>query len=223
MARSTRLFEIIQLLRQAANPVTAAEIADALEVTPRTVYRDMAALQAMRLPILGEAGIGYVMRKGYDLPPLMFNEDEVEAIVVGLAMLGRTGDKGLERAARSAVAKVFEVLPEDGRRSVPLQVSQWTRIPDLGGRVADLRRAIRDAEEIEIDYLDLEGRHSERAIKPVAMVYYVDSVVLAAWCLLREAFRHFRADRIVAYRRTGATFADAAAALRHAWEQEQSE
>ena len=103
MRRSTRLFEIIQILRSAAQPMTAADLAAALEVSMRTVYRDIAALQAMRTPIKGEAGIGYIMRKGYDLPPLNFDQEEAEALFVGLSMLARTGDSDLQRAAEEAV------------------------------------------------------------------------------------------------------------------------
>ena len=101
MSRSNRMFEIIQLLRSAERPMTAHDLAEALEVVTRTIYRDIAALQAMKVPIEGEAGIGYVMRAGFDLPPLMFTTEEVEAIVVGLALLRRTGDIGLQAAARN--------------------------------------------------------------------------------------------------------------------------
>ena len=113
MSRSSRMFEIIQLLRAADGPLTAEAMAGTLEVTKRTVYRDIAALQAMRVPIDGEAGVGYVMRPGFDLPPLMFTAEEVEAIVVGLALLGRTGDGGLVAAAERAGHKISEVLPGD--------------------------------------------------------------------------------------------------------------
>ena len=105
MSRSDRMFEIIQVLRSAAAPQTAAQLADVLEVTPRTVYRDIATLQSMRVPIEGAAGIGYVMRKGYDLPPLNFDAEETEAITVGLAMIARTGDKSLQKAATRAANK----------------------------------------------------------------------------------------------------------------------
>lgn len=130
MSRSTRLFEIIQLLRRADRPITAREMAEALEVSQRTIYRDIVALQAMRLPIDGEAGVGYLLRAGFDPPPLMFTEDEIEAIVVGLALLGRTRDKGLVRSAGSAAAKIAEVLPEGAQQPAPLRLSRWTRIPD---------------------------------------------------------------------------------------------
>src|ERR1700687_1998827 len=111
MSRSNRMFEIIQLLRSAHGPMTSNELAEPCEVAPRTIYRDIASLQAMRVPIAGEAGIGYVMRAGFDLPPLMFTTEEVEAIVVGLALLQRTGDVGLQGAAETIGAKIAAVLP----------------------------------------------------------------------------------------------------------------
>ncbi|MGA8400013.1 MAG: HTH domain-containing protein, partial [Stellaceae bacterium] len=111
LRRADRLFDILQVLRAAKQPVTAASIADELEVTVRTVYRDIAALQARRIPIEGAAGIGYVLRRGFDLPPLMFTEDEAEAIAVGVRMLARTGDPGLQKAAESVLSKVTLVVP----------------------------------------------------------------------------------------------------------------
>lgn len=220
MPRSTRLFEIIQFLRQAEAPVTAQQIADALEVTKRTIYRDMAALQAMRLPIDGEAGIGYVMRSGFDLPPLMFTRDEVEAIVVGLALLGRTGDPGLERSAGRAAAKMADVLPDDAARVAPLHVSRWNIIPKPTVEASKLRRFIRDHAELRIDYRDLKDQSTSREIKPLALIYYIDAVLLVAWCELRQAFRHFRIDRIENCTATGQHFAAQSAALVKQWEGE---
>lgn len=199
MRRSIRMFEIIQILRRADVPLTAAAIAAELEVTKRTVYRDVAALQAMRVPIEGAAGIGYVMRQGYDLPPLMFTADEVEAVVVGLALLGRTGDVGLARAAASAGGKIAAVLPaggEAGPGQSPLYASTWNAVPAARVDLSLLRRAIRDEEMLRIGYIDGDDRHSARTIKPLAIIYYIDSVVLTAWCGLRRDFRHFRVDRI---------------------------
>jgi len=220
MSRSIRLFEIIQILRHARSPVTAQAIGNALEVTKRTIYRDIAALQAMRLPIDGEAGIGYVMRSGFDLPPLMFTEDELEAIVVGLALLGRTGDRGLERAAQRAASKISDVLPEDASRPVPLHVSRWHRIPNSSVETAALRRFIREEAELKITYLDLKGRRTNRNIRPVALIYYIEVTVLAAWCELRQAFRQFRVDRIKECEPTGNRFAGLSEELREAWERE---
>ncbi len=220
MSRSTRLFEVIQILRRAETPVTAQAMADTLEVAKRTIYRDIAALQAMRVPIDGEAGIGYILRSGFDLPPLMFSQDEIEAIVVGLALLGRTGDRGLERAAESAASKISDVIPEDAQRAVPLHVSLWNPMPQTNVETADLRRHIRDASELKIAYLDLKDRRTNRDIRPVALIYFIEVVILAAWCELRQAFRHFRVDRIEQCRPTGLRFADSARALRTAWETE---
>lgn len=220
MPRSTRLFEIIQFLRHADAPVTAQEIGEALEVTKRTIYRDMAALQAMRLPIEGEAGVGYVMRSGFDLPPLMFTHDEVEAIVVGLALLGRTGDLGLERSASRAAAKISDVLPEAIRRTAPLHVSRWNIIPKPIVEPSTLRRFIREEAELKITYIDLKESRTTRDIKPLALVYYIDSVLLAAWCELRQAFRHFRIDRIEHCAPTGQHFSGVSEKLVKQWEQE---
>jgi predicted DNA-binding transcriptional regulator YafY len=167
MPRSARLFEIIQLLRRA----DAHAIAEVLEVTKRTVYRDMTALQAMRLPIKGEAGIGYVMRSGFDLPPLMFTHDEVEAIVVGLALLGRAGDAGLEQSAKSVVAKISEVLPEGVPHVAPLHVSRWNVIPASTVQPSTLRRYIREDAELHIEYVNQDGQSTCRDIKPLALVY----------------------------------------------------
>ncbi len=223
MSRSVRLFEIIQLLRDAAAPLTASTIAGRLEVTARTVYRDIAALQAMRVPIEGAAGIGYIMRPGFDLPPLMFTSEEVEAIVVGLALLGRTGDASLEAAADGAARKIGAVLPEGRGQELkdrPLYASRWHAIP--GARVEPrlLRRAVREEEKLRLSYADAEGRITERTVLPLAVVYHVESVVLAAWCELRTDFRHFRLDRMAECKPTGERFAGKGPALRARWREQ---
>src|SRR5215470_1593860 len=170
MGRSNRMFEVIQVLRAARKPLTAQALAERLEVTKRTIYRDVAALQAMRIPIEGEAGIGYVMRRGFDLPPLMFDADEVEAIVVGLALLQRTGDRGLQSAAARVSGKIAEVLPEDrGLEDHPLYVSRWGA--DSAARIdlAMVRRAIRQEEKLRIAYEGAAASRTERTVKPVAI------------------------------------------------------
>lgn len=220
MTRSTRFFDIIQILRQAEAPVTAQQIADRLEVTKRTIYRDIASLQASRLPIEGEAGVGYMMRAGFDLPPLMFDPDELEAIAVGLALLGRTGDRGLQSAAERAAFKISEVVPESTDRPVPHHVSKFNRIPTTGIEPEILRRHIRDETELQIDYRDLSDRNTSRTIRPLALIYYIDVVLLAAWCEMRQAFRHFRVDRILRCEATGRRFAGAGDKLRLAWERQ---
>ena len=220
MPRSTRLFEIIQFLRHADGPATAQEIASSLEVTKRTIYREMAALQAMRLPIEGEAGIGYVMRRGFDLPPLMFTNEEVEAIVVGLALIGRTGDLDLERSAKSVTEKISDVLPDDIPRPAALHVSRWNNAAKPQIQASVFRRYIRESAGLRICYVDLQDKRSKRDIKPLALIYHTDTILLAAWCEFREAFRHFRIDRIENCTPNGQSFAGSAEKLASQWETE---
>lgn len=220
MSRSVRLFEIIQLLRNAEAPLTASRIAEHLEVTARTVYRDVAALQAMRVPIEGAAGIGYIMRPGFDLPPLMFTSEEVEAIIVGLALLGRTGDADLEAAADGAARKIGAVLPAERGRELsdrPLYASRWHAIPGSRVEPRALRRAVREEQKLRLSYADVEGRITERTVLPLAVVYHIESVVLAAWCELRADFRHFRLDRMAGCQPTGERFAGRGPRLREQW------
>ena len=215
------MFEIIQTLRRAKAPVTAQGLADDLEVTKRTIYRDIATLQGQRVPIEGEAGIGYILRPGFDLPPLMFSSEEVEAISVGLAMLTRSGDAGLFAAARRVTEKISDVLPENAGsvENSPLFVSGWNAIPSSSVSPERLRHAIRAEQVLHLAYRDEKGRETERAIKPLALIYYVDALVVAAWCELREGFRHFRLDRITSCTETERTFIGQGAALRTAWEE----
>ena len=187
MRRTARLFEIIQLLRSQTKPITAEKLAEMLEVSTRTVYRDIVALQAMRTPIEGEAGIGYVMRRGYDLPPLNFDVEEIEAIVVGLSLLSRTGDSGLLQAAARVSAKIDEVR----NSSNSLHVSDWGADAPPAVDMSLLRQVIRDEQKISIDYCDESNNSTQRTLLPIAIVYYVEVTVLAAWCELRNDFRHF--------------------------------
>lgn len=217
MPRSNRLFEIIQILRAQDAPVTAVALAEKLEVSPRTIYRDIAALQAMRTAIEGEAGVGYLMRGGYDLPPLNFDAEEIEALRVGLAMLTRTGDSGLQRAAMRIHQKVDALhCPADW-----LQVSPWGAPADDPARgcvsKADVRMAIRDARKLRLEYRDEDGVHTERVVRPVAVVYHLENVMVAAWCELRQGFRHFRTDRIYSLEILEDDFAAQASALRSLW------
>ncbi|WP_374656001.1 helix-turn-helix transcriptional regulator [Dongia sp.] len=216
MERSTRLFEIIQLLRGVTAPMTASAIAVALEVTPRTIYRDMAVLQARRVPIEGEAGIGYVMRAGFDLPPLMFSAEEMEAIVVGLSLLGRTGDNALQQAATRVAGKIACVRPE-ATRAATLLASSWHAIPAGPVDPDTIRRAIREEQCLSLTYENAEGLRSARKVRPLALVYYVDSIVLGAWCDLRADFRHFRLDRIQSCAVLEERFTAQAPALHAAW------
>src|SRR4051812_26000503 len=221
MGRSTRMFEVIQVLRGARKPMTALAIAERLEVNKHTIYRDIAALQAMRIPIEGEAGIGYVMRRGFDLPPLMFDADEVEAIVVGLALLRRTGDAGLQMAAASVGTKIAEVLPQETGNTIDLRtlhVSTWgASVPGIDMKA--VRRAIREERKLRLGYLDAGNQPTQRVVRPLALVYYVEVTVLAGWCELRDDFRHFRVDRIASLKLLAERFVGQGNGLRSLWEQ----
>jgi predicted DNA-binding transcriptional regulator YafY len=201
MRRADRLFDIVQILRAATRPVTAGELAARLEVTVRTIYRDVAALQAGRLPIEGAAGVGYVLRRGFDLPPLMFTPDELDAISIGGRLVRRLRDSGLQRAADSVLAKVAGVLPESLRAGIaePLFfVSEGSAVVPEGITLTELRLAIRDHRKIRIGYVDAVGVRTERTVWPLAMAYYVDVTLLGGWCELRGDLRSFRVDRIAA-------------------------
>jgi predicted DNA-binding transcriptional regulator YafY len=199
MRRADRLFDIIRILRAARRPVTAAALADQLEVTPRTVYRDIASLQGRRVPIAGEAGVGYVLRPGFDLPPLMFTAEELEAVALGARLVRRTHDAKLQAAADSVLTKALGALPDALRGQIGeprFYVSDGNTPLAEGIDQAAARRAIRETRKMRIAYVDQHGRQSERVIWPLAMAYYVDATLIGAWCELRNDFRNFRVDRI---------------------------
>ncbi len=216
MRRADRLFEIIQLLRRATRPLTAEAIAARLEVSERTVYRDMAALLAMRVPIAGEAGVGYVMRPGYDLPPLNFDSEELQAIQVGLSLLGRTGDRGLNAAARRVLGKIEAI-----GAAPALRVSDWGVPPPERVDLGDLRAAILEERKLLLVYADGAGRLTERRVRPIAITYFVEVVVMTAWCELRRDFRNFRGDRIQHLTPLDEHFRGEGETLRRAWEASQ--
>jgi predicted DNA-binding transcriptional regulator YafY len=199
MRRADRLFDIIQALRSAQHPVTAAALAERLEVTARTIYRDIAALQGSRVPIEGAPGLGYVLRRGFDLPPLMFTSEEADAIAIGVRLLRRLRDAKLQRAAENVLAKLAVVVPEPLQThlvSAPIYVSDGDAPTVTGVDPAALRDAIHEARKIAIAYIDEQGRRTHRTIRPIAMAYYVDVTLLGAWCELRNDLRNFRVDRI---------------------------
>ena len=220
MRKASRLFEIIQILRLARNPITAAEIAARLEVTVRSIYRDIAALQAMRVPVEGERGIGYILRPGFDLPPLMFSIEETEAIVLALALLDRTGDMELKAAASRVADKIAGAVPPPLRQTLSARaLHAWGSVPRQpeGIDLATVRRAIRDEEKLLIDYRDEYARATERTIRPIALIYYSETANIVAWCELRQAIRNFRAARVEACERTEAYFRGEGDGLRQLW------
>lgn len=200
MRRADRLFQIIQILRRSTNPVTAGGIAGELEVSSRTVYRDVADLIAQRVPIRGEAGFGYVLDDAFDMPPLMLTPDEIEAAVLGAQWVAGRGDPVLANAAQDLLAKITSVVP-DRLRSVIADPTVGTRpakdrVPD-GIDLARAREWIREGRKIRIDYRDERGERTLRVVWPVILGFLDDTRMLAAWCELRQDFRHFRADRIL--------------------------
>ncbi|NVD38140.1 YafY family transcriptional regulator [Ensifer sp. HO-A22] len=220
MRKASRLFEIIQILRLARKPVTAADMAETLEVTPRSIYRDIAALQAMRVPIEGGRGIGYILRPGFDLPPLMFSIEETEAIVLALALLARTGDEELKAAAGRVNQKITGAVPEPLRLAFRSQaLHAWgTVAPSPAGiDLALVRRAIRDERKLGVDYRDELGRATERTIRPIALIYYSETANIVAWCELRQAIRNFRADRVEHCEATDDFFPGEGEGLRDLW------
>jgi predicted DNA-binding transcriptional regulator YafY len=220
MRRADRLFQIIQILRRSTRPVTAASLAAELETSKRSVYRDIAALIGQRVPIRGEAGFGYVLEGGFDLPPLMLTTEEVEAAVLGAQWVAGHGDQALAHAARDLIAKIAACVPD---RLRPLIDDAAARTPPAWNMPADgldvaLARAwARKGHKIRLVYRDKNGELSERTVWPVAIAYFDAARVLVAWCELREDFRDFRIDRTVEAEFLDERFACRPADLRRKW------
>ncbi|MBO9519052.1 MAG: YafY family transcriptional regulator [Porphyrobacter sp.] len=209
MRRTERLFRIIQTLRSAQRPLTGRELADELEVSLRTLYRDIAELIAQRVPVRGEAGLGYVLDRGYDLPPLMLTPDELEAAVLGASWVAARGDPQLAQGARDLVAKLTAVVPEALRPIVldaGLKPMSLARQPMEHIDVAALRHAIRDRVKLAIAYADAQGLVTERVVWPLLIAYLEEVRILVAWCETRQDFRHFRTDRLARITATGSRF-----------------
>src|SRR6516164_1304873 len=200
MRRADRLFQIIQVLRRCRSPLTADAIAAELETSKRSIYRDIAALIGQRVPIRGEAGLGYVLDGGFDLPPLMLTTEEIEAAVLGAQWVAGHGDPSLARAARDVVAKIAATVPESlrplvfdaGARTPP----GW-KIPPDGIDVARARTWIRTGRKIALVYRDSDNRKTDRIIWSVVVGYVEAARMLVGWCELRQDFRSFRVDRII--------------------------
>jgi predicted DNA-binding transcriptional regulator YafY len=200
MARTQRLLDLIQNLRTRKYAVTAATLAEDLGVSVRTVYRDIADLQAQGAPIEGEAGMGYLLKPGFTLPPLMFTIEELEALVLGMAWVGRRPDTALAHAAKNLRAKIQAVLPtalaRDLEATTLLAGARRDQPPVNPTLAIDLRRAIREGRKVEIDYADGSGATTTRVAWPFGLGYFEDVMIVLAWCELRQDLRHFRVDRI---------------------------
>ena len=200
MSRTQRLFDLIQILRRHRYPVSGKQLAEELDVSLRTIYRDIATLQTQGASIEGEPGLGYVLRPGFMLPPLMFSEEEIEALVLGSRWVARRADKSLKQAATNVLAKISAVLPADLRHQLEISgllIGPVKTPKEHGVDEALIRQAIRREHKLQIAYIDVKGDESQRILWPLALGFFEEIHVIVAWCELREDFRHFRTDRIV--------------------------
>lgn len=222
MSRAERLLELMQVLRQHRQPVSGRALAEELGISLRTLYRDIASLQAQGARIEGEAGIGYVLRPGFTLPPLMFTEEEIEALVLGSRWVGERADARLGDAARSALAKIHGVLPPEARHlaeSSALLVGPGGSATPADLPLFQIRSAIRTESKLDIAYRDLQGRESRRVLWPCAVGFFDDCLVMVAWCELRQDFRNFRLDRIADLRILAERYPERRQALLKRWRQ----
>ncbi|VAX06882.1 Transcriptional regulator, DeoR family [hydrothermal vent metagenome] len=208
MRRADRLFQIIQLLSY-ERVTTARQLAEELEVSERTIYRDIQDLSFSGVPIEGEAGVGYRLMKGFHLPPLMFTEEELSALLLGARMVQAWADKGLAKAANQAMRKIEIVIPE---RLKPELAREEIMVPDFNAstevakHLTLLRGAIKQTHKVQYDYTREDGQHSRRIVHPLGLFYWGRVWTLVAWCELRDAFRHFRLDRMQNLRVLNAKF-----------------
>jgi len=220
MSRTERLLDLLQILRRHRSPISGAALASELRVSLRSLYRDISTLRGQGARIEGEPGVGYVLRPGFTLPPLMFSIEELEALVLGSRWVAlRSDDRGLAAAGRDALAKIAAVLPEELRREIEaatlLVGPEAPHIDTVdAGRV---REAIRREHKLTISYRDAGGRGSSRTIWPFALGFFERARVVVAWCETRRGFRHFRLDRVTRLEVTAARYPRARAALLAEW------
>ena len=199
MSRAARLLTLMEALRRRRRPVAGATLAEELGVSLRTLYRDIAALQAQGADIAGEAGLGYVLKPGFTLPPLMLSIEEVEALTLGALWVGERAESDLAKAAEGALAKLAAVMPPDRAELVaaPSSLVGPGRLSAHGdAHLKPIRAAIRGERKLALDYVDAGGAKTRRVVWPMAITYFEASLILVAWCETRQAFRHFRVDRI---------------------------
>lgn len=224
MSRAQRLLDLIQLLRQHRRPVSGAALAEELGVSLRTLYRDIATLIGQGAHIDGEAGVGYVLRPGFMLPPMMFTEEEIEALVLGTRFVAQRTDAPLSKAARSALAKISAVLPDDMKAGVEdsgLMVPKGEAIPAGDAELPTIRLAIRSERKLRITYVDNDGKRTSRTIWPFAVGFFDRLRMVVAWCETRKDFRHFRTDRIAALKITETRYPRRRQALAKEWREKE--
>jgi predicted DNA-binding transcriptional regulator YafY len=220
MSRAQRLLDLIQILRRHRIPVAGTELADELSISLRTLYRDIETLKGQGAHIDGEPGVGFILRPGFMLPPLMFSEDEIEALVLGSRWVADRGDVRLGAAAQNALAKIAAVLPADLRDALDastLLVGPGAPIAAGDAELAAIRQAIRGERKLRITYLDADASETRRTIWPFALGFFDRARVVAAWCELRQGFRHFRTDRIAALAPTETRYPRRRQALLKEW------
>lgn len=206
MSRAKRLLSLVQILRRYRNPVSAQRLADELNVSTRSVYRDVQTLRDQGANIDGEAGLGYLLRPGFLLPPLMFTDDELEAIVLGLRLTHEHADPALGKAAVDVVAKLRAVLPREMKATideVALLAGPQANRPTTTIDLATVRQAMRSNHKARIEYTDEKGAHSQRTIWPLGIGFFERATVIVAWCETRKSFRAFRSDRVVSWQTLG--------------------
>jgi len=200
MSRASRLLDLVQLLRRHRSPVTGPALARELGISIRTLYRDIVTLQAQGADIQGEPGLGYVLRPGFTLPPLMFSADEIAALVLGSRWVAVRGDARLGAAADNAIAKIRAVLPDELRESVDAATLTVPGMASVEPAIVDMsviRASIRKEHKIKVSYRDNGGTHTQRTIWPLLIGFFERVLVVAAWCELRQDYRGFRVDRIL--------------------------
>ncbi len=199
LAKAERLLHLLQTLRRHRYPVTGNHLSAELGVSLRTLYRDIAALAAQGAHIDGSPGVGYLLRPGFLLPPLMLTQEEIEALVLGSRWVSRNGDEDLQAAAQDLLAKIESILPAELRQEIAssgLMIGPPRDKPMLDRELALLRKAIRMQRKVQMHYVDLSGEQTRRAVWPFALAWFDRSLLLVAWCELRQGYRHFRTDRI---------------------------
>jgi predicted DNA-binding transcriptional regulator YafY len=199
MDKTERLFSVMDALRRHRRPVTASVLAEEQGVSVRTLYRDIQTLIGLGAPIDGEAGVGYMLRPGFFLPPLMFSAEELEALVLGARWVQGRPDEGLAGAAKNALAKIATASPDDLRDRLDtsgLWAAQQSWSADKEPLLGVVREAMRSEKTLHIQYVDESGNATERPIWPITLAYYEEKQVVGAWCVMRQAFRNFRVDRV---------------------------
>jgi len=220
MRRADRLFEILQVLRRAKGPLTAAKIAEQLETSRRTIYRDLTALMSRRVPIRGEAGVGYVLERGFDLPPLMLTQNEIEAVVLGSQWVAANADRALSSAAADVIAKIAAIVPKHLKELIddPVVGTPPGKPPDASIDLSRLREWARKERKLRLRYVDEKRAPSERIVWPILVGYVSGVRVLIAWCELRKDFRYFRTDRMLNIEFLDDTYPERRTTLRRRWE-----